>query len=540
MKINKLFAATVLSLFTVSLFAVEVNKKELESVSEDAVVFENYTGPHSVINTAAQISGIGSSLGKVISKNVEEKGTAGTVARYQVIHAVDPSETGKLDADIFVIGTSSTIDHIKNVRRIIAGYLAQTYGYSAADANTIATFVTVYNAVYRNKLNVYQQKYKKIVTDNLSQEKCGIALSYKEWPGNTQIVIPLNDVKGGLSSVDTSVISDKQVVKSMQGEEDKGVESRKQMVDIKEREADNAQEQANAAQKKATEETAKLNEAQAKAEQAEKDAVDAKMAAEEAKQKAEENPEDKQAQKEAEEAQEKAEEAQKEAEEQKQSVIEQAEKAEEAKEEAAAAQAKADTKRTEAQSERTSIAQDQQTLVREQTVNESAPSVYGLKAVDELGVLSTLVKLNATNGNVIKESPVTVIRSRTICEAGENYIAIAGTTIGNGAVKLVLIDKENMEIVKESNETVAETSVLVENNGNYYCVIQEGSNWVVAKFNSNADNLLKSPVSVKQATPITVTSNGILVTTTSNKPVLLNTKDLTIISVSSNAEMNAK
>ena len=83
----------------------------------------------------------------------------------------------------------------------------------------------------------FQEKYKKVVTNNLSSEKAGIALSYKDWPGKTQIVIPLNDIKGGLSTVDTSVISDKQVVQSMQGEDDKGVESRKEMVDIKEREA---------------------------------------------------------------------------------------------------------------------------------------------------------------------------------------------------------------------------------------------------------------------------------------------------------------
>ena len=543
MKLNKVFfAAAALSVFTVSLFALDVNKNELETVAEDAVVFENYSGPHSVINTADEISSIGSSLGDSIKKNLSVSGKAGSSAKYQVIHAIDETESGKLDADIIVIGSDSAIDHINNVRRVIAAYLTTTYGYSASDAKTVATFVTVYNAVYRGNLTYFNQKYKKVVTDNLTSDKAGIALSYRDWPGKTQLVIPLNDINGGLSTVDTSVISDKQVVKSMQDDEDKGVSTRKEMVDIKEREADKAQEKADAAQKKATEETSKLKEEQKKQETTAQKAQETKKAAEEAEKKAQENPSDKKAQKEAAEKKAEAEEAQKAADEQAKVTQEQAKKTEEAKEEAAAAQATADTKRTEAQNERTTIAQDQQTVVRQQTENASAPTVYGLKSVDELGVLSELVKVNADTGAVIKESPVTVIRSRTVYEAGDSYIAIAGTNIKNGTVKLVLLDKDNMEITKESNETIAETSVLVEDGGNYYCVIKDGSDYFVGKFNGKAENLLRSPVKVKAATPITVTSKGLIVTNSSNKPVLLKTTDLTQVvnEAQENANYNAK
>lgn len=516
MKLTKILLAAALALSGAMLFAVEVDENELETVSQDAVVFENYTGPHTVVNTAAEIADIGNRLGRSISSDVENSGSAGNPARYQIIHAIDPNEKGKLDADIFIIGSSSSIDHIRNVRRVIAAYLSTAYGYSSQDAGTVATFVTVYNAVYRGNMDYFQSKYKKAVTDNLSQDRAGIALSWRDWPGKTQIVIPLSDVNGGLSTVDTSVISDRKVVESMQEDEDKGVDTRKEMVDIKEREADNAQEKANVAQKRATEETAKLKEEQQKEAEANKEA-------EEAVQKAEENPDDEQAQQEAQEKQAAAEE-------QTQRTEEQAQKAEEAREEAAAAQAAADTKRTEAQSERTTIAQDQQAVVREQTANENADTVYGLRSIDELGVMSALVKMNAETGNVIKESPVTVIRSRTVYEADDGYIAIAGTNIGNGAVKLVLLDKDNMEITKEGSETVAETSVLVEDSGSYYCIIQDGSKFVVGKFNSSLENLLKSPVAVKPATPITITSRGVLVTSAANRPVLLNLNNLSLIS----------
>ena len=510
MKLSRgIFTAALAFVFCANSFSLEVDEKELETVSTQPVVFENYNGPHSVINSAAEIAGIGTDLGKIIADNPETPKNAGSSLRYQIIHAVNPEEKGKFDADIFVIGSSSSIDHIKNIRRIIAAYLSKAYGYASDDAQTVATFVTVYNAVYRGNTDYFNLKYKKIVTDNLTAEKAGIALNYRDWPGKTQIVIPLADVNGGLSTVDTSVISDKKVVQSMQEDEDKGVDSRKQMVNIKEREADKAQEKANDAQKKAVEESAKLKE--------------------QAQKKAEENPEDKQAQKEAEEKRQEADQKQEEAVQQEQKVQEQSEKTQEAKNEAAQAQAAADTKRTEAQTERTSIAQDQQTIVREQTKNQNATGVYGLKSVDDLGILSTLVKVNAETGSVIKESPVTVIRSRTIFETQAGYIAIAGTSLGNGAVKLVVLDKENMEIIKESNENISENSVLVSDGSNYYCIIQDGKNFVTGKFNENAENLLKSQVNVKPATPLTITQNGILATSSSNIPVLLNTKDLSQI-----------
>ena len=129
------------------------------------------------------------------------------------------------------------------------------------DAETLAVFITVYNAVYYKNLEAFQNKYKKDVLDNLSADKCGLSVNYKDWPGNSQIVIPLFDIKdGGLSTVDTSVISDSQVVKHMQDDDDKNIESRKDMVDLKEREAEQASEKAQESQKNAVQEQKKLNE----------------------------------------------------------------------------------------------------------------------------------------------------------------------------------------------------------------------------------------------------------------------------------------
>ena len=525
------FAIALLISLSTTAFALEVDENELKSTGTiDTVVFVNYTGPHAKIDSLNSIKKIGSDLGTVIAVDPEKMTNTGAANKYSVIHAIDPSESGKLDADILLIGPNATVDHIKNLRYIIASYLSSAYGYSEQDAETVAVFVTVYNAVYRGNTEYFAKKYKNIVNSNLTADKCGLALNYKDWPGKSQIVIPLYDVKGGLSSVDTSVISDKEVVKHMQEDDDKNVESRKQMVDIKEREAEDATEKAQEAQKKAVEEQKKLQEEKQKTQEVKKEAETAKKEAEQAKKVAEENPNDKKAQEEAAKKQEVAEEKQEELKAQEEKQAEQEEKTEEAKETAAEKQAVADKKTNEAQEERKEIAKDQQEVIEKAIKDAATPAVYGMELTDEDQLLSTLIKVNSQNGQIIKTSPVTYIRNRTMFQAGENFIAIAGENKGNGAVKLVLLSSDTMEITAESNEIVHENSVLIQDGIDYYCVIQDGKNWVLAKYDQELTLNLKSPVPLMSSTPVSITEAGILVTGAKGYVKLLDKSDLTEIS----------
>lgn len=530
-----------LFLLALPVSALEVNENELKSTGNaDTIVFVNYTGPHAKIDSLESIKKLGSDLGAAVAENPSARTAAGETARYSVIHAVDPNEKDKLDADIILIGKNASVDHINNLRHIIASYLSAAYGYSQQDAQTVAVFVTVYNAVYRNNLTTFQNKYKKVVTDNLSADSCGLSVNYKDWPGSSQILIPLFDVNGGLSTVDTSVISDSQVVKNMQEDDGKNIESRKNMVDIKEREAEQAAEKAQEAQKTAVEEQKKLDEEKAKTEELKNEAEEAQAQAEEAKKTAEENPDDEQAQAEAEEKQAEAEEKQQAYEEQQTVEQEQQAAAEEAKQTASEQQAVADKKNAEAQEERKVIAQDQQEVIQKEIADAAAPSAYGIELTDEASMLSGMIKINTDNGQVIKSSPVTYIRNRTLFQAGENFIAIAGENSGNGAIKLVLLSPDTMEIYAESNETVAENSVLVQDGSDYYCVIQDGSSWVLAKYDQNLSLKLKSPVRVKSGTPVTVASQYIIVTGSDGTVKLLNKSDLSLKNTSSYNDADAK
>lgn len=513
MKEHKISLLFLIALFSaIPLCAQKVDEEELKSAGNDTIVFINYTGPHSKIDSLASIKQLGSNLGTVVAKDTSKATSAGNPAKYSVIHAIDPEEKGKLDADIILVGADATVDHIDNLRRIIASYLVAAYGYSEKDAETVAVFVTVYNAVYRGNFDAYQKKYKKIVLDNLSPSNCGLSVNYTDWPGKSQIVIPLYDVNGGLSTVDTSVISDTQVVKSMQEDDGKNVESRKEMVDIKEREAENASQKAQEAQKNAVQEQKKLTEEKQKTEAAQQEAETAQKEADAAQKKADENPDDAEAQKEAEEKKIEAEEKQVAYEEQKTAQEEQQAAADNAAKEAAEQQAVADKKTSEAQEERKTIAQDQAEVIKKEIENAAAPSVYGIELTNDATMLSGLIKVNTSTGEVIKSSPVTYIRNRTMFQAGENFVAIAGENKGNGTVKLVLLSPDTMEIIKESNETVAENSVLVQDSGEYYCIVQDGKISTLAKYDSELNLKLKSSASLKPATPVTIAGQHIVVT----------------------------
>lgn len=518
MKSHKLFGI-LLAWFVIALplSALEVDEEELKSTGNDVIVFVNYTGPHSKIDSLASIKKLGSDLGTVVAVDPLKKVSTGSSDKYSVVHAVDPNQKDKLDADIIYIGSSASVDHIDNLRHIIASYLSSAYGYSEKDAETVAVFVTVYNAVYRKNIDTFKSKYKDVVIENLTAQNCGLDVNYKEWPGKSQIVIPLFDVKnGGLSTVDTSVISDSEVVKHMQEDDDKNVDSRKDMVDLKEREAEDATQKAQEAKKEAVKQEQKLTEEKKKTEEA-------KQESQQAQQKAQENPTDQEAQKQAEEKQQVYEE-------QKQVEQQQEEVTKKAQETAAEQQTIADKKNAEAQEERKAIAKDQQEVIKKELENAAAPSAYGIELTDANSMLSGLIKVNTKTGNVIKASPVTYIRNRTMFQTDSNFIAIAGEKKGNGTVKLVLLTTDSMEICAESNEVVAEDSVLVQDNGEYYCIIEEGKNFRLAKYDSELNLKLKSDINVLSGTPITVGSEYVIVTGASGRVCVLGKSDLKIIS----------
>ena len=131
--------------------AQQVAEEELRSAGQE-IEFENYSGPYERVDTAEEIKAIGF----LLAGSLQQDGNAGRfLDKYRILRALDPREQGKFDADILSIEAAARVDHIENVRRILAGYLEGAFAYNASDARLLARFATVYNAVYRGNLGYF-------------------------------------------------------------------------------------------------------------------------------------------------------------------------------------------------------------------------------------------------------------------------------------------------------------------------------------------------------------------------------------------------
>ncbi|MBQ7159822.1 MAG: hypothetical protein IJS09_10450 [Treponema sp.] len=479
----KKFLCVLTSCFALFTYAsaIEVNEAELQVPGSDGIQFENYGGPYAVIESVDAIIGIGTALGREVAAALETPATIQPGAKYTLVHAIDLQTQGALDADILLLNENAGVDHIKNLRRIIMGYLEAAYGYTREDAETVATFVTIYNAVYRNNLDNFTAKYKDIVLQYLTADKVGLSTNWQDWPGRTQIVIPLNDVNGGLSSVDTTTISDENVVEALQDEPGKGISEREALASLKERESADAAEKAKTAQKEAAQERKDGDKAAA------------------------------------------------------------AKSAQESKEQ----QQLADRKATEARNDRQEIAKDKEVVASGQADVQVVPNyLTGLFVVDDAKGMYRLVTVNADTGVLVRRSPITQVRSRTVYgvsnvtvvkEDGSKvtypqmYLAVCGENAGKSAVKLCLIDTESMELQKQSEETLAEGTALVPYNDVFFAVVQQGKEYYAAAFDKNVTMLKKSALAIKPTSPFNITDRGILVTDTNGNPRLLDTRDLSTL-----------
>ena len=125
------------------IFALEIDENEIRAISQDAIEFENYGGPHNIIETAEAITGIGINLGNELKgqntaeekqNKLEEYRTIFPGAKYSVIHAVNSENDNLLNADILIFSEAAGVDHIDNIRRILTGFLQAGYGYNYEEA----------------------------------------------------------------------------------------------------------------------------------------------------------------------------------------------------------------------------------------------------------------------------------------------------------------------------------------------------------------------------------------------------------------------
>jgi chemotaxis protein histidine kinase CheA len=517
-----------------SVFAIEVDKAELESTRNSSIIFINYEGPHARIESREDIRGIGYALGRAIKAGALR---AGSTNRYFAIHSVTNGTT-QLDADIFGLGIDVGVDHIKNLRLILQGYLEGAYDYSASDAALLAQFITIYNAVYRGNWNYFTSRYTPKVIAELTKEKAGLSIRFDEWPGQALILIPLaTGQAGSLSAIDTSQITQKPVIEQLKKDENLGLDTRKDMVDLKEREAQEARQTAQVQKEAIAQEEARLAAEKAALEQEKVRLAEEKARAEQAatektgtaqqggtvtttadSQKTNEKAtsrEELAAKEEAIKAQEQA-------------IAEKEQALQAQKQEAAAAEARAEQKETEAKAERAEIARDQQQVIQRQEAAKTEPDgILGISLLQNTNALGRLVLVNPTNGTAMKQSTLNTINSRAMLILADKIIAIAGQAQGSGAVRLVQIDPKSLEMLKQGDVDIAATSLLWSQGQDIYALANTAGKLYLARFDQNLQLLTKSSTEVHPFASVLFYGDTLLTQKADGTPLLMNSKDLT-------------
>jgi hypothetical protein len=516
-----------IAIFTgiVSIVHAQVDEDELQNLPP--VVFINYVGPHARIDTREQIRQIGVVLGQDIYaremniiSDLEAMSTesrrdysytfqSGALNRYFIIHSVSGPEANKLDADIFGLGVDAGVDHIRNLRTIIQGYLQEAYDYSERDSAVLAEFITVYNAVYRGNWEFFTSRYKTPVIEYLTSEKAGLSIRYDEWPGRTLILIPLGH---SLSSVDISAISDRRVIEELRREEDQGVPQRQEMVELKEREADRAEQQVQAELEAIRQEERQITEGREQAaqekQQVTEDLKTGTITEEEARQR------------------------QTELDETEQELDRREDNLDQRREDAQRLEEYAEKIFDEAQQERRDIAGDQQNqFIRETAGVQQETELFGITIEHENPSSGRLVRFNPVTGERIRTSPLDTVHARTVSFVNKKIIAIAGDNINDHAVRIVEINPVNLDMVKQGDDDIKTGSLLWVNDGDLYAITVdlESNSCFLGRFNENLTLMAKSSVKVHPEASVTIQQGRLFTQNEDGSVLILNPANLFII-----------
>jgi hypothetical protein len=117
-------------------------------------------------------------------------GQAFTSKMYNVkrIYKVDNTKFG---ADVVTLTPKFRGGHSDVIKRFLIGYIEVAFNYDRQDARLLAAFILHYNGVFRGKIDKFQKDYMTEVVSSLDPKKVGIEKKYTKWPGNTQLIIPL-------------------------------------------------------------------------------------------------------------------------------------------------------------------------------------------------------------------------------------------------------------------------------------------------------------------------------------------------------------
>ena len=507
------------------------------------VTFINYEGPHARVNTREEIRQIGVGLGRVIAER--ERGIQPTLDamtleqrreyayrfetgannRYFIIHSISGPEGSKLNADILGLGVDTGVDHIRNLRVIIQGYLQSAYNYSASDALLLAEFITIYNAVYRGNWDYFTGRFKTPVISHLTRERAGISIRYDEWPGRTLLLIPLGH--GHFGSIDTSALTDRSVIEEMRREDDQGVPQRQGMVELIEREADRSDRQVQRERQEVRQEERRVTEERRQVTEERRQVTEERAAGRITEDQAR-TMQEALARRENELARREEALAQRTGE-----IDEQEEATREMYDHAQTLRDRiAEDQQRRLEQEQASSAQDQGTGTSTAipAATQQVAGILGVTIENQTPTtMGRIVQINPANGSVLRRSPLNLVHSRTVFIVGGKLIAIAGENRGNHAVRLVEMNQTTLEMIKQGDDDIQTGSLLWVNGNDLYAITVDLRNnqCFLGRFNTDLVLQARSTVRIHPEASVIINQGRLMTQRDSGAPLILNPMDLT-------------
>jgi hypothetical protein len=501
--------------------SIQVDQDELRTVPTDAIEFINYSGPIVRFETADQIRSIGSTLGNQLTLGPDGQlipGTSDFGGRYRITRIPPDPSSSLRGADVLEFLPQAAVDHIDNVRRIITGYLEVAFGYSRADAQVLSLFITLYNGVHRRSITRFEQRFLPEVLRVLDPERVGLSLIYSEWPGQSQIVIPLTPGArpGDLLAVSPDEIASPEVIETLRETDDRGIEARQAVTDLTDRAVEQRQDQVTQTlqetqqQQQATQDSIQQvqeQRTQLQQELQEAEQRDDRVTAQEIRQELSQV-------------------------DQQLAELQQDEQTHE-QEQQNLIQQQAITQQIQDRSDeiREETARDIQDLAQQQetqlTVAPAAqPVLFGISTIENGLLVTRYSQIDARNTQQLQPFSSPPLVGRNQIQLPEGLLGITPNGSDKGA--LVIINQQNGEEIRRGNSNIfVQSQVVLDSvNNRIYAVVERDGDWYLGQFDLTLNPLQTTVIPVRPETTILLTQDVILLTRKDGRTSRISRNDL--------------
>jgi len=555
----------IMILFLCALSPLSALEVDIDEISKSGRVnFTNYEGAGRKYESVSQIKSIGYQL-----SYKKKQGSESDVFRYHMkyhVLRVASEDPEKYSSDIFFIDREASVDHIKNVRRIISAYLEESYSYTVREADAIALYLTYYNAVYRGNTDYFASKYSRSILKHLTKQNAGISTKYNEWPGRTAIVIPLTkeSKKGKLEKIDPFAISDEKTTSEVKKDKE-NKDERKEIIELKKQDIEKSRTELNEEKKKLEEKKKTITEEKKKTEDKKEeitkkkeeikkekeetskitDPEEKKKKEEEVKKKEEEIKKEEKQIKETEEKIKKDEDTIKKTEEQTEKKEDEIKKKEEnvRKETGEITEEKKDEEKTPAEDTLTKkeeeLKKKEEELDKREDIlkdKQSDPNIFGLKLyylkvrdyLEGGHYNNELYMINASTKKIDFKSPVTNICGRRYDVSSGGIVVISHQGDHVSGHRLTLIDREKLTVKATGENDIFWRSFIEIRENNIYAIIKEGNSYHLGKFDQELKLIAKSKEKISEDTFITFFDEYIYINREDKSIIVLNKNDFSL------------